>query len=277
MFELSIIIPAYNEEDRLPPTLREILSWKNCQTVFQVEIIIVDDGSIDKTSAIVQEFQKVDNSIKLIQERHVGFMHAIISGFKATNYSLVGHMEADCATHPREFENLLKYIGDYDMIMGSRILRGDLGKIKNKSFFRRLLSFFMSLFFRLLFKGGIYDPQIGFKLYKKNVLTRIIPKLCLENDGLRNSEMVVKTYGLGFKIKEVPVDYVHEEASRCVPKKPLRFLVTTVLSLFSLWVQSRIEFQKGLYRRNPVRFPWVADLIITVFPLKFIVSQRSYL
>ena len=275
--KLSIIIPAYNEEDRLPPTLKEVLAWKKRQTIFEIEIIIVDDGSVDRTVEAVKEFQEIDKSIKLIQEKHVGFMHAITTGFKAASYSLMGNMEADCATHPREFENLIKYINEYDMIMGSRILRGNLGAIKGKSFFRRTLSFFMSNLFRLLFRGEIYDPQIGFKLYKKKVLEEVLPKLCLNEDGLRNSEIVVKAYGLGFKIKEIPVDYKHEEASRCVPKKPVKFLIRTVLALFTLWTQSYMEFKNGLYRRNPVRFSWIAGVIINILQVKLKVAQRSSL
>ena len=124
--QLTIVIPVYNEETRLPPTIAKIFEWADETTLFEVELIIVDDGSEDNTCGIVKEFTKKDSRVRLIQETHVGAMHAILKGFLAAKYSLVGNMDADCAVHPREFENLLPFVHESGIAQASRVLRGAL-------------------------------------------------------------------------------------------------------------------------------------------------------
>ena len=76
------------------------MEWADETDVFEIELIIVDDGSEDRTCELVQEFAKQDSRIRLIQEKHVGAMHAILTGFRAAKYPLVGNMDADIAVHP---------------------------------------------------------------------------------------------------------------------------------------------------------------------------------
>src|SRR4051794_11422663 len=92
---LSIVMPVYNEEDRLPPTLDILYAWKTRQTIFDLEIIIVDDGSVDKTREIVKAFIAKDPSVRLIEKEHVGYMNATIAGFTAATHEWVGTMKAD--------------------------------------------------------------------------------------------------------------------------------------------------------------------------------------
>ena len=99
--QLTIVIPAYNEETRLPPTIKKVLQWADQTTVFDIELIIVDDGSGDRTCDVVREFASKDSRVRLIQETHVGAMHAILKGFQVARYPLVGNMDADIAVHPQ--------------------------------------------------------------------------------------------------------------------------------------------------------------------------------
>jgi dolichyl-phosphate beta-glucosyltransferase len=251
---LSIIIPAYNEEDRLPATLDVVLDWSDKTSFFEIELIIVDDGSRDSTREIVRHYMAGDTRVRLVEEAHVGFMNAIISGFIHARYQYVGAMEADCAVHPMEFEKLFQYMNNDTIVMGSRILRGNLPPIEGKSLFRRVLSWGMSRLFFKLFKCGVYDPQLIFKLYKKNVLSKVLPMLSLEHDGLKGAEILVKAYGLGVSIKEIPVEYHHDENSRCLPKgKGFIVAIGALNGLWCLWFQSCREFQKGTFIRSPVR------------------------
>jgi dolichyl-phosphate beta-glucosyltransferase len=260
---LSLIMPAYNEEERLPGTLDAILEWKK-SAPFELEVIVVDDGSQDRTCEVVRSYIKKDSSIRLVQEPHVGMMNAILSGFRSATHSYVANMDADCATHPREFENLVGFLKDHDISMGSRILRNGRAPIENKSLFRRILSAGMSRMFRLLFRCGISDPQMGFKIYKKEVIARIAPLLCLPHDGLKSSEILVKAHGLGYKIMETPIDYVHDQRSRCVPKYPFLVVLKALHATFALWFQSYEEYRRGLYPVCPVRAPWLLAAIYLV-------------
>ena len=98
---ISVVMPAYNEEDRLPVTLDEFTQWANQNLDINIELIIVNDGSTDKTEAIVQSYINKYNWIRLIQETHVGMMNAIFTGINNANYNLIGTLEADSPVHPR--------------------------------------------------------------------------------------------------------------------------------------------------------------------------------
>src|SRR4051812_16274501 len=91
---LSIVIPVYNEEQRLPPTIKILSAWKDQQTLFNIEVIIVDDGSVDGTRDLVKTFVAKDPSVQLIEKEHVGYMNATITGFNAAKHEWVGTMEA---------------------------------------------------------------------------------------------------------------------------------------------------------------------------------------
>ena len=90
---LSIIMPAYNEENRLPETLNMFIEWKKQNSDLNIELIIVNDGSIDKTNDIALSFHHNYSWIKLINEKHVGMMNAIISGIHCAQYDLIGTLE----------------------------------------------------------------------------------------------------------------------------------------------------------------------------------------
>ena len=264
--DMTIVIPAYNEETRLPPTLQTILSWAESTDVFDVQVVVVDDGSEDRTCEIVREVMKQTSRVKLIEENHVGAMHAVFSGFNSVTTPLVGNMDADCSVHPSEFEKIINYVDDNSVAQGSRILRGDLPQVEGKSFFRNFISSAMSRLFITLFSCGIRDPQIGFRLYTKVGLDRIIPTMRLRHDGLKIAEIVVRAYGLGMKVTELPVPYVHDDDSRCVPKSPIKVigvLIGSIIGVFQIWFQCGIDYHKGILSRKPVR--GVAFLALLAF------------
>jgi hypothetical protein len=112
----------------------------------------------------------------------------------------------------------------------------------------------MTSLFSVLFRCGVKDPQIGFKLYKAQVLKQVLPQLRLGHDGLKSAEILVKADAFGYKIKEIPVVYKHDEDSRCVPKGNYRVVFEAGTAVLRLWVQSYVEFKKGLLPVCPVRF-----------------------
>jgi dolichyl-phosphate beta-glucosyltransferase len=254
--DLSIVIPAYNEERRLPPTIEKVLEWADDSAVFNIELIIVDDGSQDGTRAMVRTFAERDARVRLIEETHVGAMHAIMSGFRAARYELVGNMDADCAVHPREYERLLPFVSATGIAQGSRVLRDGLPPVENKSLPRRLLSFFMYRLFIGLFPIGVHDPQIGFRLFNRSAVLRIIPLMRLPHDGIKHAEVVVRGFGLGMAITEIPVPYIHDEDSRCVPKSPVKMATTALAAawaVLTMWGQVAVDYHRGILSRCPVR------------------------
>lgn len=256
--QLTIVIPAYNEENRLPPTIKKVMEWADNTSVFEVELIIVDDGSEDRTCDLVREFAKEDSRIRLIEETHVGAVHAILVGFQAAKYPLVGNMDADIAVHPREFENLLPFVHESGIAQGSRVIGSDITDpaIQSKSFVRRFISGCMYNFFKVLFKNQVEDPQIGFRLFRQKSVLKIYPTMRLWHDGLKHGEIAIRAYGLGMRVTEIHVPYIHDEDSRCVPKGLFKAAVISLqamVALISMWAQCSIDYQKGILKRPTTR------------------------
>ena len=254
--QLTIVIPAYNEETRLPPTIKKVLQWADQTTVFDIELIIVDDGSGDRTRDLVREFADKDSRVRLIEETHVGAMHAILAGFQAARYPLVGNMDADCAVHPKAYEALLPFVHETGIAQGSRILRGGLRPVA-KSILRKFLSWCFLILFNALFKNQVKDPQIGFRLFRKESVLKIIPTIRLWHDGLKHGEIAIRAFGLGMTVTEIPVTYIHDEDSRCLPsKKPTKAMFITIealVALISMWIQCSIDYQLGKLVRPVTR------------------------
>ena len=249
---LTIVIPAYNEQDRLPPTLDLLLEWRKSQS-FGVEIIVVDDGSTDPTCSIVEGYVERHADLKLIRESHVGYMNAIITGLRNGRHFWRAIVEADCPVHPSYLTEFLRFTPEHQIVMGSRKLRDDSVVVEGKSLFRRFLSAGMSRLFLTLFKCRVTDPQMGFKLYSATVVESVLPRLALPHDGLKATEILVKAEAMGFKIKELPVRYKHDPASRLVPKNATVVVFRAIGALFSLWVLSYAEYRRGYVPNLPVR------------------------
>ena len=108
--EVSVVVPAYNEEWRLPPTLIDIIDYFDSRNM-SYEVIVVDDGSSDKTSKIVRKFEKIRKQVQLIQlPKNYGKGHAVRTGVLNAHGSLVLFAEADGSTPFQEFERLHKAI-----------------------------------------------------------------------------------------------------------------------------------------------------------------------
>lgn len=261
---LSVVIPAYNEQDRLPRTLQRLKEWK--PGVFSpLQIIVVDDGSADATIKVVEDWLPQDSRLELVKAPHGGAMSALITGYKKAKHDWVGNMEADCATDPAEFERLAPHLERADIVTGSRQLRGDLGPIEGKSLFRRVMSKTLSCLFVGLFRCGVRDPQIGFKIFRRKALLDVLPMLASKHDGIKSAEILVKAHGLGYRIVEIPVLYQHDDASRLVPKHPYLVVAKVFAALMAMWLEAAAAFDAGRLKTAPVRGQLAARLLNLVW------------
>lgn len=254
----SLIIPAYNEEKRLPKTLEAVCKWaKNAN--FDLEILVMDDGSTDKTAQVVKFYVKKERRISLIRSKaNLGKMPQVLKGFKLAKKEIIGVMDADGAADPEEFFRLFSKLPNANFVLGSRYLRNGLPPITGKSLIARLISKGSVTLFRLLFKVPVYDAQIGFKIYKRAVLKNII-HFVKRSDGFTDTEIVVKAFGLGYKIEEVPIIYHHASAHSKINR--LAAIIPSVIALVSIWLDAYDLFRSGKLSHLPSRGEIILRLI----------------
>ncbi len=216
--KVSIIIPAYNEEKRIKETLEQNLKFfkelkKN--KILDFEIIVAVNGSKDKTIDIVKYFAKKNKELKYLNLKRGAKGYAVIEGFKEalkSDSSLIGFKDADMATKPEAYYELIKNIGNADGIIASRYLRGAIINPKptlERIFASRIFNFMIRIILGLKFN----DTQCGAKLFKRNVLEKTIPKLTFSQLAF-DVDILYNMKKLGFKIKEIPTTWSDEEYSK---------------------------------------------------------------
>ena len=207
--KISIVIPAFNEEKRIGKTLKKISHYlKNKR--FDYEIIIVDDGSTDKTREVVKKFLKNKKIILTKKRKNKGKGFSIREGALRAKNKLILFSDADLSTPIEELDKFLKDINKYDIIIGSRAIKGANIRIKQPTY-RVLIGKIFNKIVRLLAVKRIKDTQCGFKLFKN--CKDIFKKQTIEGFGF-DVELLYIAQKNGLKIKEVPVIWLNVEGSR---------------------------------------------------------------
>jgi dolichol-phosphate mannosyltransferase len=200
-----VIIPTYNELDNLPRLIPLVLIQNE-----NLHILIVDDNSPDGTANYVEELSSKDERIHLIKRSgKMGLGTAYIVGFKyalENNYDLIFEMDADFSHDPNEIKNFLFAIREYDLVLGSRYIHGV--RVLNWPMRRLLLSFFASVYTRLITGMHVRDATGGFKCFRRKVLESIDLNRIKSNGYSFQIEMTFRAYAKGFKIKEIPIVFV---------------------------------------------------------------------
>jgi glycosyltransferase AglD len=228
---ISIIIPIYNEEKRIAKCIERTLDYLENHTNWDFEIVVANDASNDKTADILESLSRLSKSIKILSwTTRVGKGLSIKKAAYSCSKEYIGYMDADLAADPREFERLMRFIDDYDIVIGSRLLRDGLPSI-NRPRHRTFLSYGYSFLFRALFRIPISDPQCGFKLFKKEALLDLCNYI-YNNAYVFDSELVIKARMLGYRVREVPINWQHMAGSKIHPGSQI---VSMGKDLFSLW------------------------------------------
>lgn len=199
--EISIFFPAYNEEANIEKTVtsaQRILK----KIAGKFEIIVVDDGSADRTSEIVKKLCSRNKNTRLIQHKiNKGYGASLISGLYNSKYEWIAFTDSDGQF---DFSEIEKFIDiqkktNCDIVIGYYLKR-------QVSFLRKINTFLWRFLIRALFKLRVRDIDCGFKLVKKKVIDEI-PKLESQRGAFISTELLVKSKLKGFKIYEVPVHH----------------------------------------------------------------------
>jgi len=213
---LTIVIPAYNESARLGATLDRVLSFAD-QFTSDVELIVVNDGSIDDTAEIVRRYASKRENVRLLENPgNRGKGYSVRHGILEARGTVVLFTDADLSAPIEEAPKLLAALGDgADIAIGSRWIRADL-QTQRQSLARQVLGRAFNLFLRALLRLDFKDTQCGFKAFRRNAARAIFPLQKIEGWGF-DAEILFLARQLGFKVTEVPVLWGHDERTRINP------------------------------------------------------------
>lgn len=238
---LSIIIPAFNEESRLPRYLSSIITYVEGRSD-RCEIIVVDDGSHDVTEAVVLALTTTCPFLRLISlGRNMGKGFAVRTGMLAAKGALRLFCDADGATPIGEIHRLEREVSaGADIVIGSRAIRQGDCRVEG-TLHRKCLGMSYNLLVGLLAVRGIRDTQCGFKLFRGAVADRVFAAQTLTGFGF-DVEILFLAQQWGYMIREVPVNWQEQ------PGGKVRLLRDSVRMLIDL-VKLRWSWNAGLYRK----------------------------
>jgi len=224
---LSVFLPAYNEERNIGGTL---LSVKD--TLLKIadewELIVVNDGSKDKTRGIVENLINEDPRIKLINhDFNRGYGASLRSGFYSAKYPWIAFIDSDGQFNFSEITGFIEKQTETgaDLVIGYY-------KKRKVSFFKKITSKIWEFLVFILFGLKVKDIDCGFKLISKKVI-ETIPRLESERGAFISSELLIKAKKAGFRIVEIPV--AHYPATRVGTGRKLNVIIQSFVDLIKLW------------------------------------------
>ncbi|MHA2393659.1 MAG: dolichyl-phosphate beta-glucosyltransferase [Promethearchaeota archaeon] len=234
--ELSIVVPAYNEQLRITSFMKNLLDFSK-KHLESYEIIIVDDGSTDNTYQVVKDLIRDHENTRVITyNKNKGKGFAVFQGILNAKGEFVLFIDADGSTPPEEIMNMNKIYKrhGYDVIIGTRI--DETSSIENpQPISRKLLSLIFNIYSNLLFHLSVNDLLCGFKGFKKEVAIRLFENL----QSFRwefDVEILYKARKLNYSLYQIPIKWKHEEGSKIKKSDPFFIF----LNLFKL----RLKFLK---------------------------------
>ena len=212
MSYISIIIPAYNEEKRIVSTLQKILDYLTTKD-FAWEIILVDDGSIDRTSEIAKGLIKNERLRVIKNPVNQGKGYSVKKGALASNGEIILFSDADLSTPIEELDKMIPWLNEgYDIVIGSRALPESAIEIR-QSCYREIMGKTFNLLVRTFVLKGFKDTQCGFKCFKRETALKVF-NLQKINGFAFDVEILLIAKRLGLKIKDVQVRWINAPESK---------------------------------------------------------------
>ncbi len=210
---LSIVIPAFNEESRIGPTLEKVLEFVATREG-GAEVIVVDDGSGDRTAATVDPFR--ERGVTLLRlPGNRGKGAAVRAGVSASRGDTVLLSDADLSTPIAELARLEPHLSAAPLVFGSRGL-GDSRVVRRQPWYRQAMGRGFNLIIRALGVGGLSDTQCGFKLFDGKVARELFAEMTVDGFAF-DVELVLRARQRGHAIAEVGVEWANADGSRVHP------------------------------------------------------------
>jgi len=234
---LSVVIPAYNEQARLPYTLSEIEAYIR-RARLDCEVIVVDNGSDDATSAVVQQASATFPGLRLLRTDGRGKSRAVRTGVLAAHAGVVLFADADLSWSVDDLARFLALVGESDpIVIGSREGLGArrIGEPGYRHFMGRVFNGVV----QALAVPGIEDSQCGFKAFRADAARAIFSRQTIDGFGF-DVEVLYLARRLGFAVRVVPLRWEHKANSRVAP-------VGDTLGMLSDVLRVRLNDWRGVY------------------------------
>ena len=255
---LLLLIPAYNEERRIEPVLRDYARFFQDHYSGRFQLVVVLNGCTDNTIGVIRrvaaEYPEMLRALEFPEP--IGKGGALIEGLKLAGFGdLIGYVDADGATTPAAFLELVRHIGDADCVVGSRWLPESVihqAQTGNRQFASRVFHFIVQLFFRL----NIHDTQCGAKVMKREVVDKVHPFLHIA-DLAFDINLLVAIKRAGYHIREVPTEWTDKEGSK-VTASLFRSSLTMLLSVVRIrliyspfygWLRPLAPLEGWIYKK----------------------------
>ena len=223
---VSVVIPAYNEELRIRNSLQKVMNFMR-DNYDDYEVLLVDDGSTDRTVNIAEDFAKNYPTLKIVKNPHSGKGYTVKTGMLMAKKDFILFSDTDLATPIEDLKRFLVWVteNDFDIAIGSR--EGMGAQRQKEPLIRHLMGRVFNLIVQILVLRGINDTQCGFKLFKKESAHRIFKATLLYPGGKIEGPMVTAfdvevlflARKMGYKIKEIPVNWTYVDESKVNPLK----------------------------------------------------------
>jgi len=205
---ISLVIPAYNEEDRIKTVLSRYANHFHLQ---DQEIIVVCEGT-DSTRNIVKKLSKKCPNVKLLSfEKRLGKGGGIIEGFKAAKGERIGFADADESVEPDDIKKMFDLLSRVDGVIASRKLKESRILVK-QPLKRRIASKIFNILVRMFFGLNFKDTQCGAKVFRKEAIKNVLVELNTKGFEF-DVELLWRLKNKGYKVIEFPITWKHSEGS----------------------------------------------------------------
>jgi dolichyl-phosphate beta-glucosyltransferase len=234
---LSLVIPAYNEQARLPYTLSQIEAYV-CREGMDCEVIVVDNGSRDATSAIVQQASARFSALRLLRTDSRGKGRAVRTGVLAADGAVVIFADADLSWEVQDLSRFLALVDERTpIVIGSR--EGAGARRVGEPIYRHLMGRVFNRVVQALAVPGVEDTQCGFKAFRADAARGVFGRQRIDGFGF-DVEVLYLARRLGFALRVVPLHWEHKENSRVAPVRDTLSMLADVLGV-------RLNAWRGAY------------------------------
>ncbi len=227
MPEISVLMPAYNEGKNLEKAVKETM--KELKGL-DYEIVLINDGSEDNTLEVAKKLRESFKEVRVVSyHKNRGKGHALKKGFEKSSGKMIVFFDSDLDIPPSQIKRFLKVLNEgYDVVIGSKYLPGARVSYSEK---RKAFSIWYRTLVKMLLKLDVSDTQVGLKVFRREVLERVFPKILVKKYAF-DVELLTVINMYGYKIRELPVKIEHKHFNSSVNYKAILRMFIDTMAVF---------------------------------------------